>query len=95
MAIEDRTAYFADFGVVATIGGNPVRVIFDNEYMAQLDVESSNPVAQAQSSDLVGVSHGTSIDIHAGDFNEAFTGTVIGEPKPDGTGFAYLELASS
>jgi len=91
MATEDRAVFLSDFGVTATIGGNPVRVIFDNEYLAQLDVESSNPVALAQSPDMAGLPNGTAIDIPAGDFSDAFTGTVI-EQKPDGTGFIMLEL---
>jgi len=95
MATEDRTAYFADFGVTATIGGNPVPVIFDNEFLAQMDVESSNPVALAQTSDMTGVSKGTSVSIPAGDFSEAFTGTVAEPLKSDGTGFTVIELKAA
>ena len=83
--VEDRAAFFVDFGVVATIGGNPVTVIFDNEFLASLDVESSNPVALANSDDLAGVSHGTTVVI------DSVSYTVAGL-QPDGTGFTVIEL---
>ena len=92
--IEDRTAYFADFGVDAQIAGEPVRVIFDNEFLASMDVESSNPVALALTSDVAAVAHGAAVSIPAGEFTESFSGTVI-EHKPDGTGFSIIELEAS
>jgi len=92
--IEDRSVFFADFGVTATIAGAPVRVIFDNEFLASMDVESSNPVALALTSDVAAVAHGAAVSIPAGEFTESFTGTVI-EHKPDGTGFSVMELAAA
>jgi len=91
MSIEDRAAFFSDFSVLATIASAPARVIFDNDFLAAMDVESSNPVALALTSDVSAVAHGAAVSIPAGEFTEAFTGTVI-EHKPDGTGFSLIEL---
>lgn len=91
---EDKGVYFVDWGVTATIGGVPVPVIFDNEFLATLNVESSNPVALAKTSDMTGVADGTLVVIPEGDFNPAFNGKVIGV-QPDGTGFHVLELRAT
>jgi len=82
---EDFSAFMADFGVPATIGGAPVTVIFDNEYLAALDVESSNPVALAASADVSAVVQGDAAVISAVNY------TVAGI-QPDGTGMTILEL---
>ena len=82
---ENRAAFFADFGVSATIAGNPAIVIFDNEYLASLGVESSNPVALADDADVVGLAHGDAVVIAAVNY------TVAGI-QPDGTGMTAIEL---
>jgi len=82
---EDFSAFMADFGVAATIGGLPVTVIFDNEYLAALDVESSNPVALAASAVVSAVAQGDAAVINAVNY------TVAGI-QPDGTGMTILEL---
>jgi len=83
--VENRAAFFADFGVPATIAGNPVSVIFDNEYLASLGVESSNPVALADDADVVGLAHGDAVVIGAVNYT-------VAEIQPDGTGFTIIEL---
>ncbi len=92
---ENRAVFFADFGVPALIGqvvgvpadvlGDPVTVIFDNEYLASLGVESSNPVALADDADVAGVSQGISVIVNAVNYT-------VAESQPDGTGFTVLEL---
>jgi len=89
--VENRAAFFADFGVTATIAGAPVSVIFDNDFLASLGIESSNPMAYAAASDVASVVQGDAVEIPAGPFSEAFIGTVVGV-QPDGTGFTVLEL---
>ncbi len=81
----DVSVFLADFGVPAVIAGNAVTVIFDNEFMAGLDIESSNPVALAASNDVASVVHGDPVVI------SGVNHTVVGK-KPDGTGFTLLEL---
>jgi len=83
--VENNAAFFADFGVPATIAGAPVAVIFDNEYMASLDVESSNPLALASAADVAAVAHGDAVVIGTASY------TIAGI-QPDGTGFTILEL---
>ena len=81
----DASVFLADFGVSAVIAGPPVTVIYDNDFMAGLEVESSNPVALAASADVAGVAHGDPVVING------VNHTVVGK-KPDGTGFTLLEL---
>jgi len=85
MFIEDRAPFFADFGEVATIGGSPVSVIFDKDFIASLEIESSNPVAVIDEADAAAVVHGTAVVIRSVNY------TVVGI-HPDGTGMTVLEL---
>jgi len=83
--IEHRTPFFSDFGEVATIGGNPVSVIFYKDFIASLEIESSNPVAFIDDVEAVGIAHGTAVVIRSINY------TVVGI-HPDGTGMTVLEL---
>ena len=85
MFVEDRTPFFADFGEVATLGGSPVTVIFDKDFIASLEVESSNPVMLIDDVNKAGVVHGTPVVVRGINY------TVIAI-HPDGTGMTVLEL---
>jgi len=85
MFIEDRAPFFADFGETATLGGLPVTVIFDKDFIASLEIESSNPVVLMDEADAAAVAHGAAVVIRSVNY------TVIGI-HPDGTGMTVLEL---
>lgn len=90
MFAEDTSAFFdvaGGFAVDAMIGASVFPVIFDNAYLASLGglVESTGPVAQAQSADVAGVQQGDTITINA----TAYTVTGV---QPDGTGVTLLQL---
>lgn len=83
---EHLDAYFADFGVAATLAGNAVTVIFDNGYQPGLgEFEGNNPLATIKESSIAGVVHGASLVIGA-------TSYTVREIQPDGTGLAVLQL---
>lgn len=82
--LEDFAAYFADFGVPATLNGVIVRGIFDNAYGESFSlVASSSPVFRLPSS--IAVATGQTLVI------AATTYTVVGV-EPDGTGLTVLRL---
>jgi len=90
MAIEDatdRAAFFdpEEFGVAATIGGGTVNGIFDNGYVAELDVESTRPTFTCATADVSTVAHGDSITISG-------TAYTVRGIEPDGTGVTTLVL---
>ena len=84
MTFTER-AYFADFGVDATLNGVTVRGIFDDAYGESFGgmVAGSGPMFRLPSS--VSVTSGNTL-VHA-----ATTYTVVGI-EPDGTGLTLLRL---
>ena len=87
--VEDLTAFFADFGDDATLGGVGVRVIFDGPgaQLAGMTVES--PVVQIASAsvptDYTAAQLVISTGRGAGTYN-------VREHAPDGTGMSLLSL---
>lgn len=95
MAAEDaadRLAFFDtdDFGVTATIGGQSVQGIFDNDYepieFGDAVVESSAPLFHCRSADLPTITLGTTT------CTVSAVAYVIVEEKTDGTGMTMLRL---
>lgn len=60
---DDLPLFYADFGVEAVWDGKTNLVIFNNPFVAQLDVASHNPVARAQLAEFAGVQKGQLIVI--------------------------------
>lgn len=88
----DRLAFFDtdDFAVTATIGGQSVAGIFDDDYSAvefgTAAIESNAPVFHCRTVDLPAITLGTTTCTISG------TAYVIVENKPDGTGMTMLRL---
>jgi len=81
---ENFAAYFADFGVPATVGGVAVVGIFDKAYIETLGmVSSSNPVLLVEST--VVAAHGTVVVVNG-------TNYTVSSLEPDGTGLTLLQL---
>ena len=85
MFVEDKGVYFTDFGEPAVIAGKSATVIFDNAFLASLDVESANPVCLCADEDVAGVAQGASVLLRG-------TSYKVAGVHPDGTGFTMLEL---
>ena len=92
MAVDK--CFFSDFGADAVVGGVTCRVIFDNDFLASVGVESSNPVALVRDADVPAVAQGDVVSISVGSFSPAFSGSVVAV-QPDGTGTTMLELRAS
>lgn len=69
----------------ATIGAASVDGVFDNDYLDPLGMEASAPSFVAESADLTGVVHGTTITI-------AGTAYTARNLRPDGTGLTRVVL---
>lgn len=86
MAFLDTTAFFADFGLTATVGGASVRGMFDAAYQEAFGlVGGSRPVFKAATADVSSASRGTAVVISG-------TSYTVGEVQPDGTGMTLLVL---
>jgi hypothetical protein len=85
MFTEEKGVYFADFGESAVIANVPATVIFDNAFLASMDVESANPVCLCRDEDVAGVVQGDSVLLRNTNYQVAGI-------EPDGTGFTMLEL---
>lgn len=93
MAVEtdaDRLAFFDtdEFGVSATVGGNSLDGIFDNEYISALDMTGTQPVFLCRSSDaaLYSITRGSVLVING-------TSYTVQNSEPDGTGITKLVLS--
>lgn len=84
---EDLTAFFAEFSVLATLGGSAIAVIFDKAYIGALMgmVESTGPCCLVMDKDIPNVKQGASIVINS----KTYTVTGV---EPDGTGLTTLQL---
>lgn len=58
MFAENHAAFLIDFGENVTLNGASVRVIFDDDYVEPLGVESSGPAVSLWAADAVDVVHG-------------------------------------
>lgn len=89
---EDLDVFFADWGVLATPqSGEPFLVIFDHAYIAPMlghAVESTKPMAVAQTADVSTLVEGNTLVIGGATYT-------IATPMPDGTGISVLELRSA
>ena len=87
MFTENLSAFFADFGEPAILGGGTVQAIFDKAYLADFNIiEGSNPMALCIDTEIAGkVAHGTQITIRSVNYT-------IREAQPDGNGLTVLQL---
>lgn len=84
--VEDRTPFFADFGIDATVGAGTVRGIFDNAYGEAFGlVSGTTPAFTCSTADVSDVDVGESITINAVAYS-------VTEVRPDGTGVTVLVL---
>jgi hypothetical protein len=74
-----------DFAVQALVRGRTINVIFDEQYVDALGVESSQPAATCSSADVDDVEQDDMITISGREFR------IIGV-QPDGTGVTVLRL---
>lgn len=86
--VEDKTAFFADFSVPATLGAAPFAVIFDAAYVDPLGIAGAEPRATCISADVGAVTLGTPITING----SAYT---VRDKQPDGTGMTVLLLEAA
>jgi len=90
MFSENIPAFFADFGVAATLGGNAVRGVFDNGFalgsvglvgMSGTQPTYTLPTASVTPADPVGQALVIGADVYA-----------VAAHEPDGTGVSRLVL---
>ena len=74
-----------DFAVHAVVRGRTINVIFDEQYVDALGVESSQPAATCESAMVDGVEQNDMLTISGRGFR------IIGV-QPDGTGVTVLRL---
>lgn len=83
--VEDRTPFFADFGIDATVGAGTVRGIFDNAFLAQMGVLGSDPQFLCETADVTSLARGSPLTISG-------TGYKVVRKEADGTGMSVLTL---
>jgi len=83
--VEDHTAYFADFGVVATLAGVTVRGIFDNAYVDSFGVATRQPRFALSTAAAGSATQGATLVIGAATYR-------VTAVQPDGTGMTELAL---
>lgn len=86
MFAEDLSVFTADFGVDATLAGDAVRVVFDDQTVDDLDVLTDQPSALVVAS--VGAERGQALVIGS----SAYTVREVRKEPPDGA-FVRLMLA--
>lgn len=86
MAFLDTSAFFADFGVTATVGGASVRGDFNAAHEVAFGlVGGPRPVFLAATTDVSSATRGTAVVISG-------TSYTVAEVQPDGTGMTLLIL---
>lgn len=79
-----------DFSVEATWNGKPIRLIFDNEYIAQEILQdnlgSRSPQAHVATSDVEGIADDDPMIINSVTYT-------VRVPQPDGTGYTLVVLS--
>lgn len=92
MFTEDLTAFFADFGVTATVGGASVQVIFDNASegtrVGLLGMAGTQPAITCKTADLAADPVGLAAVVGG----VAYT---ITQHEPDGTGISLCLLETA
>lgn len=86
--VENLTAFFADFGVPATLGAATITVIFDAAYADPLGIAGTEPRATCASADVAALVQGSPITIGG----KAYT---VRDKQPDGTGITVLLLEAA
>lgn len=82
----DFDAFFLDFGLLATVAGQPVDGIFDNAFLTSLGFTAgSAPTLLIAHADAPSVAQGDAVVVASVNY----TVTAI---EPDGTGLALLRL---
>lgn len=88
---DDTSEFFAeaDFAELVTIGGEPVKAIFDNQY-ARVGVmlSTSDPALWCQTADVSTVTRGTVAIVRGVTY-------AVRDIQPDGTGITVLQLERS
>lgn len=85
---DDLDAFFdteAGFGVAATIGGETVNGIFDDEYAETLDIAGTAPVIACKTEEVADVDEGDTVTIAGTDYT-------VRDIEQDGTGVTRLVL---
>lgn len=87
MFAENLSTFFADFGVDATLGGQTVRGVFDNNYTdaGALGAYGTQPVFTCATASLAAVAVGDAATVQAVGY------TIVGI-EPDGTGVSLVRL---
>ena len=86
MFVEDHAAYFADFGVPATLDGQPLRVIFDTPYVEAFGGVATRQTQVTAPSASVDAATNTSVLVVAGNTYR------VRSVQPDGTGISTVLL---
>lgn len=89
MFTEDLSTFFVEFGSDATLGGEPVRGVFDNAYalgnVGAVGMASEQPMFTVPTSSITGDPVGQSLVIGSQMY-------AVVEHRPDGTGISVLVL---
>lgn len=85
--INDLNAFLDtdEHAVEATYNSATVKVIFDNWYETESDIEGTHPVMQGKASDFSGATQGSTIIISGITY-------VMRELQPDGQGWIMIRL---
>lgn len=86
--VEDLTPFFDDLGTPALLGGQPVRGLFDSEYLVQdlgSGMASTSPAYTLPSSSVPAPVVGVALVVGGVSYK-------VVESKPDGTGVTVLRL---
>lgn len=85
----DMDTFLSDFGVDATVGGVPVRGIFDRRPADAFGMVTGNsPTLTCDESDLPAVANGAAVTIGTASY-------VVSAIRPDGTGVVVLDLETA
>lgn len=92
MFTENLTAFFADFGVPATLGGSAVVGVFDNEHTVVpaggFGMSSTQPRLTLPTAQVPADAIGQAVAVAGGAY-------VVVEHIPDGTGISVLNLEAA
>lgn len=92
MFTEDISAFFSDFGVLATLNGAVVRGIFDAAYalgnVGMSGMASTQPVFTLNTDALAGEVVGKTMQVNGGSY-------LVAAHEPDGTGMSRLLLEAA
>lgn len=89
-SFDDLDTFFndAEFGVFATLNGQTIKVILDNQYAETYNASGTTPVLLAKSSDVASAQRGQTIVINTISYS-------IKTIEPDNTGTSRMELTKA